>query len=105
MALTIKGIEAAKPKIDKATGKVTPARLLGGGGQYMFPSYGKEGYLNTNALLKAIHTGGYRSREFTLHGLRHMAVTLLKELGFSHDVIYLQLSHPLERDGRPRFTK
>lgn len=27
-----------------------------------------------------------------------MAVTLLKELGFSHDVIYLQLSHSLERD-------
>lgn len=27
-----------------------------------------------------------------------MAVTLLKELGFDHDVIYLQLSHTLERD-------
>lgn len=69
-----------------------------GDGQYMFPSYGKEGYLSTNALLKAIHAGGYRSREFTSHGFRHMAVTLLKELGFPHDVIYLQLSHTLERD-------
>lgn len=27
-----------------------------------------------------------------------MAVTLLKEMGFSHDLIYLQLSHTLERD-------
>jgi len=27
-----------------------------------------------------------------------MAVTLLKELGYPHDVIYLQLSHTLERD-------
>lgn len=73
-------------------------RRYTGEGQYMLPSYGKEGYLSTNALLKAIHAGGYRSREFTSHGFRHMAVTLLKELGFPHDVIYLQLSHTLERD-------
>ena len=73
-------------------------RKYTGEGQYLFPSYGKEGHLTTNALLKAIHAGGYRSGEFTAHGFRHMAVTLLKELGFPHDVIYLQLSHTLERD-------
>ena len=32
------------------------------------------------------------------HGLRHLAVTSLKELRFDHDVIYLQMSHTLERD-------
>lgn len=69
-----------------------------GEGQYIFPSWGKSGYLSTNALLKAIHAAGYGSKEFTSHGFRHMAVTLLKELGFPHDVIYLQLSHTLERD-------
>ena len=69
-----------------------------GEGRYLFPSYGKAGHLTTNGLLKAIHTAGYSSGEFTAHGFRHMAVTLLKELGFPHDVIYLQLSHTLERD-------
>ena len=42
--------------------------------------------------------GTYGSIEFTSHGFRHMAVTLLKELSFPHDVIYLRLSHTLERD-------
>ena len=32
MALTIKGIEAAKPKIDKATGKAKLVRLADGNG-------------------------------------------------------------------------
>lgn len=73
-------------------------RRYTGEGRYLFPSWGKEGHLTTNALLKAIHAAGYRSGEFTAHGFRHMAVTLLKELGFAHDVIYLQLSHTLERD-------
>lgn len=73
-------------------------RRYTGEGQYLFPSYGKSGHLTTNSLLKAIHTAGYGSKEFTSHGFRHMAVTLLKELGFPHDVIYLQLSHTLERD-------
>ena len=73
-------------------------RRFTGEGRYLFPSYGKEGHLTTNALLKAIHAAGYRSGEFTAHGFRHMAVTLLKELGFAPDVIYLQLSHTLERD-------
>ncbi len=49
-------------------------------------------------MLKAIHTAGYGSKEFTSHGFRYMAVTLLKELGFPHDVIYLQLLHTPERD-------
>lgn len=69
-----------------------------GESQFLFPSYGKSGHISTNALLKAIRTAGYDSKEFTTHGFRHMAVTLLKELGFPHDVIYLQLSHTLERD-------
>lgn len=73
-------------------------RRYTGEGHYLFPSYGKTGHLTTNSLLKAIHASGYGSREFTSHGFRHMAVTLLKELGFPHDVIYLQLSHTLERD-------
>lgn len=73
-------------------------RKYTGEGQYLFPSWGKTGHLSTNALLKAIHAAGYGSKEFTSHGFRHMAVTLLKELGFPHDVIYLQLSHTLERD-------
>lgn len=73
-------------------------RRYTGEGQYLFPSYGKSGHLTTNSLLKAIHSAGCGSKEFTSHGFRHMAVTLLKELGFLHDVIYLQLSHTLERD-------
>ena len=73
-------------------------RKYTGEGQYLFPSWGKTGHLSTNALLKAIHITGYGSREFTAHGFRHMAVTLLKEMGFPHGVIYLQLSHTLERD-------
>ncbi len=69
-----------------------------GSGRYLFPSWRKEGYLTTNSLIKALHALGYHSGDFTTHGFRHMAVTLLKELGFPHDVIYLQLSHTLERD-------
>lgn len=73
-------------------------RRYTGEGQYLLPSYGKSGHLTTNSLLKAIHVARYGSKEFTSHGFRHMAVTLLKELGFPHDVIYLQRSHTLERD-------
>lgn len=86
------------PLARQAVALLENLRRFTGEGRYLFPSYGKEGHLTTNALLKAIHTAGYRSGEFTAHGFRHMAVTLLKELGFPHDVIYLQLSHTLERD-------
>lgn len=34
MALAIKGIESAKPKIDKSTGKVKPVRLADGNGLF-----------------------------------------------------------------------
>ena len=73
-------------------------RKYTGEGQCLFPSCGKTGHLTTNSPLKAIHAAGHVSREFTAHGFRHMAVTLLKELGFPHDASYPQLSRALERD-------
>lgn len=86
------------PLVRQVVAHLENLRRYTGEGQYLFPSYGKSGHLTTNSLLKAIHAAGYGSKEFTSHGFRHMAVTLLKELGFPHDVIYLQLSHTLERD-------
>ena len=73
-------------------------RKYTGEGQYLFPSYGKTGHLTTKSPLKAIYAAGHGPQEFIAHGLRHMVVTLLKELSFLHDVIYPQLSHTLERD-------
>ena len=64
---------------------------------FMFPSWGNEGHLAAMTLLRSVRDAGYGPGVFSPHGFRHMAVTLLKELGFPHDVIYLQMSHTLER--------
>ena len=68
-----------------------------GGSAFMFPSWGNEGHLSAMSLLRSVRDAGYGPGVFSPHGFRHMAVTLLKELEFQHDVIYLQLSHTLER--------
>lgn len=66
-----------------------------GEGRYMFPSWGRQGHITNNALLKFYKNLGYKG-EMCSHGLRHLAVTSLKELRFERDVIYLQMSHTLE---------
>lgn len=100
-------IPASKMKNNKPHIVPLPRQVLGlleqlhahtGKRQYMFPSWGKERHLTTNGLLKGLQACGYGVGQFTSHGFRHMVVTLLKELGFPHDVIYLQLSHTLEKD-------
>ena len=68
-----------------------------GASGFMFPSWGNEGHLSAMSLLRSVRDAGYGPGVFSPHGFRHMAVTLLKELEFPHDVIYLQLSHTLER--------
>lgn len=67
-----------------------------GTGKFMFPSYSKSGYISSNSLLKFFMNCGYKG-VMTSHGFRHMAVTRLKEMRFDSDVIFLQMSHTLER--------
>jgi integrase len=68
-----------------------------GASGFMFPSWGSEGHLSAMSLRRSVRDAGYGAGVFSPHGFRHMAVTLLKELEFPHDAIYLQLSHTLER--------
>ena len=74
---------------------------LTGDGEYVFVSgYGKGKPISENTTTKAIQriinptTGEpFGTGYMTSHGFRHMASTMLNELGFDADVIELQLAH------------
>lgn len=61
---------------------------------YVFPS-ARAGRrpMSDNAILTALRTMGIPKEEMTGHGFRHMASTLLNELGWEADWIEVQLAH------------
>lgn len=71
-------------------------RPLTGSGRYVFPSVRtptrpmSDGTINV-----ALRSIGYAAGEMTGHGFRHMARTLLAEMGWSREVCEAQLSHVL----------
>ena len=69
-------------------------RPLTGGGKYVFPSERTiTRPMSENTVNAALRRMGYGKDEMTGHGFRHMASTLLNELGYNRDAIERQLAH------------
>ena len=61
-----------------------------------FPSPVKKGRsITTNAILTSMRSVGVDKELSTVHGFRHMAVTILNEKGYNGDAIELQVSHEI----------
>ena len=68
--------------------------LITGHGRFLFPSLrANERPISENTLNAALRRLGYSKKEMTAHGFRTIASTHLNELGWSPDVIELQLAH------------
>jgi integrase len=63
----------------------------------LFPGQDRRKPMSDNTANKALRSLGYRGSEFTSHGFRSMASTLLNEQGWPRDAIERQLAHG-ERD-------
>jgi integrase len=64
---------------------------------FCFPSTRNNNiHITTNALLGSIRSLGIGGETFTTHGFRHMASTVLHELGYNMDVIDVQLAHKIK---------
>lgn len=69
-------------------------RELHPGNRWLFPSkYDKATHEKSNCLTLAIRALGYSCAEFTTHGFRAMAATILSENGFDSILIERQLAH------------
>lgn len=61
---------------------------------YVFPSARAGGRpMSDNAILTALRTMGIPKEEMTGHGFRHMASTMLNEMGWDADWVEVQLAH------------
>lgn len=69
-------------------------RDLNGGERFIFYSVQgrSRGPISNNTMLFALYRMGYKSR-MTGHGFRGLAATVLRELGYSRDVVDRQLAH------------
>jgi integrase len=76
-----------------------------GAGDLMFPAVGpKRRPISENTLGTALHAIGYPSAVHVPHGFRHMASTLMHELGWLSSDIELQLSHVDEKKVRRTYN-
>lgn len=67
---------------------------LTGGGRFAFPGpRHKEKPISENTVRTALHAMGFTKEDITPHGFRHMASTLLHEMGFPSHLIEKQLAH------------
>lgn len=67
---------------------------LTGGGRFAFPgTRHKEKPISENTVRTALHAMGFTKEDITPHGFRHMASTLLHEMGFPSHLIEKQLAH------------
>lgn len=67
---------------------------LTGDGKLVFPSVrSRQRPMSENTVNGALRRLGYTKEQMTGHGFRHMASTLLNELGWNPDAIERQLSH------------
>ncbi|NIF78877.1 DUF4102 domain-containing protein [Paraburkholderia sp. Cy-641] len=67
-------------------------RRLSGSERHIFYSVQSRGPISNNTMLYALYRMGYKSR-MTGHGFRGLAATVLRELGYSREVVDLQLAH------------
>ncbi len=69
-------------------------RKYTGHGKYLFPSYKSLNiHIAVDSIRVAFRNMGFGKQEFTTHGFRSMASTLLNEMGYRHDIIERQLAH------------
>ena len=68
-------------------------RRLSGNSEWLFPEdRNSTKPISNNTILKALERMGYKGR-MTGHGFRGLASTLLRERGYAHEHIELQLAH------------
>ncbi|CAG4911712.1 tyrosine-type recombinase/integrase [Paraburkholderia saeva] len=67
-------------------------RKLNGAERHLFYSVQGRRPISNNTMLYALYRMGYKSR-MTGHGFRGLAATVLRELGYSRDVVDRQLAH------------
>lgn len=72
-----------------------------GKGQWLFPGRSGKLPISTETLRRALQRLGYAAGDFTTHGFRHLATTLLYEQDYSREWIEMQMAH-LERDSTVR---
>lgn len=70
---------------------------LTGSKRFVFPGRDGTKYISENTVNAALRRLGYEGSDFTAHGFRSMASTLLNEQGWHRDAIERQLAHG-ERD-------
>jgi integrase len=85
------------PLSEQAVAILEELQPLTGNGRFVFPSRDGKKWISENTLNAALRRLGYESTDFTAHGFRAMASTLLNEQGWSRDAIERQLAHG-ERD-------
>jgi len=71
---------------------IEQVRLINGAERHVFYSVQGRGPISNNTMLYALYRMGYKSR-MTGHGFRGLAATVLRELGYSRDVVDRQLAH------------
>ena len=80
------------PLSRQALDVLSDLRKLNGGERHVFYSVQGRGPISNNTMLYALYRMGYKSR-MTGHGFRGLAATVLRELGYSRDVVDRQLAH------------
>lgn len=82
------------PLSTQAVAILDDLRKVTGGGSLLFPGVrARKRPISDMTVNAALRRMGYDSTTMTGHGFRHMASTLLNELGFNGDAIERQLSH------------
>ncbi|WP_206953333.1 tyrosine-type recombinase/integrase [Trinickia acidisoli] len=65
---------------------------INGSREFVFRSPQGRGPISNNTMLYALYRMGYKSR-MTGHGFRGLAATALREMGYSRDIVEVQLAH------------
>ena len=81
-------------------------RAINSDSSYVFPSPNdKNKHISTNAIRLLLRKSGVEKDKLTPHGFRHVASTLLNELGYRPDIIERQLSHADSNSIRDAYNK
>lgn len=80
------------PLSRQALDALAALRELNGSHRHVFYSVQGRSHISNNTMLYALYRMGYKSR-MTGHGFRGLAATVLRELGYSRDVVDRQLAH------------
>lgn len=80
------------PLSNQATSILKQLREINGSREFVFHSPQGRKPISNNTMLYALYRMGYKSR-MTGHGFRGLAATVLREMGYSRDLVDRQLAH------------